>query len=61
MKSIFSTFSFVFFSKGGLIEIHQYWKCNFDVSKEEKECFPHFTFNLLQSGSDQLSPGVNYR
>jgi hypothetical protein len=47
--------------KGGLIEIQQKWKCNFDFSEEEKQCFPTFTFNLLQSGSDKLSPGINYR
>lgn len=53
---------FIFhFHKGGLIEIQQNWKCNFDYATEKKECFPTFTFNLLQSGSDQLSPGINYR
>ncbi|CAF1049838.1 unnamed protein product [Adineta steineri] len=46
---------------GGLIEIQQQWKCNFDSLKVEKKCFPTFTFNLLQSGSDELSPGINYR
>ncbi|CAF0953966.1 unnamed protein product [Adineta steineri] len=46
---------------GGLIEIQQKWKCNFDSLEVEKECFPTFTFNLLQSGSDERSPGINYR
>ena len=52
---------FNFFLKGGLIEIQQTWKCNFDFAEEKKQCFPTFTFNLLQSGSDELSPGINYR
>ncbi|CAF4122717.1 unnamed protein product, partial [Adineta steineri] len=49
------------YHQGGLIEIQQQWKCNFDSLKVEKKCFPTFTFNLLQSGSDELSPGINYR
>jgi hypothetical protein len=49
------------FIEGGLIEIQQNWNCNFDFAKQKKECFPSFTFNLLQSGSDELSPGINYR
>ena len=53
--------SFCFLFQGGLIEIQQNWHCNFDIAKEEKECFPTFVFNLLQSGSDKLSPGINYR
>jgi len=53
--------SFCFSFQGGLIEIQQNWQCNFDIAKEKKECFPTFAFNLLQSGSDKLSPGINYR
>ncbi|CAF3830546.1 unnamed protein product, partial [Adineta steineri] len=49
------------YHQGGLIEIQQKWKCNFDSDSEKKECFPTFYFNLLQSGSDELSPGINYR
>ncbi len=49
------------FLQGGLIEIQQKWKCDFDFSKAGTECFPTFAFNLLQSGSDELSPGINYR
>ncbi|CAF4041433.1 unnamed protein product [Adineta steineri] len=49
------------YQQGGLIEIQQKWKCNFDSLEVEKECFPTFTFNLLQSGSDERSPGINYR
>jgi len=57
---IYSTDFFVF-PKGGIIEIQQTWECNFDFAEEVKECFPTFTFNLLQSGNDVLSPGINYR
>ncbi|CAF4069373.1 unnamed protein product, partial [Rotaria sordida] len=28
---------------------------------EDQECFPAYTFDLLQSGDDKLSPGVNFR
>jgi hypothetical protein len=55
------TMNFSLFLKGALIEIQQNWKCNFDFDKQKKECFPIWTFNLLQSGSDQQSPGINYR
>jgi len=47
--------------QGGLIEIEQKWKCNFDFAEEKKQCYPTFNFNLLQSGTDRLSPGINYR
>jgi hypothetical protein len=47
--------------EGGLIEIQQKWKCDFDFAVEVKDCFPVFTFNLLQSGNDERSPGINYR
>jgi hypothetical protein len=48
-------------SQGGLIEIQQDWQCNFDFDNERKDCFPSYTFKLLQSGDDRLSPGINYR
>lgn len=46
-------------SKGGLIEIQQNWDCNFDL--RPNKCVPTYKFNLLQSGDDAQSPGVNYR
>ncbi len=45
--------------QGGLIEIRQDWTCNFDFSQDS--CYPTLEFDLLQSGNDQPSPGVNYR
>ncbi|CAF1082300.1 unnamed protein product [Rotaria sordida] len=45
--------------EGGLIEIRQDWTCNFDFHKDY--CFPKLEFNVLQSGDDKLSPGINYR
>ncbi|CAF1510198.1 unnamed protein product, partial [Rotaria sp. Silwood1] len=45
--------------EGGLIEIRQDWTCNFDFDKEH--CFPKVKFNVLQSGDDKQSPGINYR
>ncbi|CAF1371650.1 unnamed protein product [Rotaria sordida] len=49
------------YNQGGLIQIEQTWKCNFDSSVENQGCFPTYTFDLLQSGDDKLSPGVNFR
>jgi cation transporter protein len=45
--------------EGGLIEIRQDWTCDFDYSTNR--CYPELTFNILQSGDDQDSPGINYR
>jgi hypothetical protein len=45
--------------QGGLIEIRQDWTCDFDYS--EDRCYPELKFNLLQSGDEQQSPGINYR
>jgi len=39
----------------GEIETEQKWKYDFDFPEEDKQSFPTFTFNLLQSGKDQLS------
>ncbi|UJR20246.1 hypothetical protein I4U23_023377 [Adineta vaga] len=47
--------------QGGLVEIKQDWKCNFDFEKDRRGCFPTYSFKLLQSGDDRLSPGINYR
>ncbi|CAF1072379.1 unnamed protein product [Rotaria sordida] len=49
------------YNQGGLIQIEQIWKCNFDYNVKNQECFPTYKFNLLQSGDDKLSPGVNFR
>ncbi len=61
MKNIFQFDNIIDFYQGGLIEIEQDWRCNFDYSEERKECFPSYTFKMLQSGDDPLSPGINYR
>lgn len=47
------------FKNGGLVEIRQLWDCNFDYNHEK--CFPEYSFNILQSGDDRNSPGINYR
>ncbi|CAF1457331.1 unnamed protein product [Rotaria sordida] len=49
------------YNQGGLIQIEQIWECNFDYNVKNQECFPIYKFNLLQSGDDKLSPGVNFR
>jgi len=47
------------FHEGGLIEIRQDWTCDFDYNANR--CYPTMEFNVLQSGDDKQSPGVNYR
>jgi len=45
--------------EGGLVEIEQKWKCNFDFKPDR--CFPTWEFRRVQSGDEIQSPGINYR
>ncbi|CAF4169554.1 unnamed protein product, partial [Rotaria sordida] len=60
-QALWDAADYVVPSIGGLIQIEQIWECNFDYNVKNQECFPIYKFNLLQSGDDKLSPGVNFR
>jgi len=44
---------------GGLIEIEQKWKCNFDFKPEK--CYPTWEFRNVKGGDEKQAPGMNYR
>ncbi|CAF1364298.1 unnamed protein product [Rotaria sordida] len=49
------------YEQGGLILIEQEWECNLDTQKGRDDCFPTYTFILLQGGDEQSPSGSNYR